>query len=137
MTLVKFRPTDSLVHDLMLDNFRNTVRRNHWLPAVDIEENEDSIVIYAELPGMSKDDFKITVKEDMLIISGEKKTNKLEDSKNYRHYERFAGNFERKFRLNTEINRSNISAGYQDGILTLTLPKAEEAKPKEIEVKIG
>ena len=144
MTLVKFKPatnwldtTDSLVRDLFNDSVRVTNRFGNWMPAVDIEEHDDKILVNIELPGMNKDDFKITVKDDMLLVSGEKKVERNEESKNYRYFERRSGKFERSFRLHTEINRDKISANYTNGVLTLELPKADEVKPKEIEVKIG
>ncbi len=106
-----------------------------WSPRADVIENNEAYVIKAELPGVNKNDVKITLHENVLTIKGEKKQEKEENGKNFHRVERSYGSFERSFTLPAEVKNDKIDAAYKDGILTITLPKAEEAKPKEIEVK--
>jgi len=107
-----------------------------WTPAVDIVENNDNYILRAELPGMSKDDVKITLENNLLTIRGEKKNESEKKEGNYHRVERSYGSFERSFTIPGTIKADNIDAQYKDGVLTLTLPKAEEAKPKLIDVKV-
>lgn len=107
-----------------------------WLPNVDILEEENEFKVHVDLPGVSKDDVKITVTKDVLTIRGEKKTEKQTEGKNYRRQERTFGSFQRSFTLPSMVKNDKIEATYDNGILTITLPKVEEAKPKEIEVKV-
>ncbi len=108
-----------------------------WAPRVDIMEHEDSYVIKAEMPGVNKNDVKITLHDNVLSIRGEKKQEREEKDANYHRVERSYGTFERQFALPTGVKSDKIDASYRDGILTIMLPKAEEAKPKEIEVKVS
>jgi HSP20 family protein len=105
-----------------------------WMPVVDIEETEDAFSIKAELPGVEKDDVSINIDKGVLTIKGEKKT-ETEDKKRHR-VECSYGSFVRSFTLPQSINVDEVEAEYNNGILNLTIPKSEEAKPKEIEVKI-
>jgi HSP20 family protein len=107
-----------------------------WLPAVDIMEQENSFVIKAELPGVDKKDVKITVQNDVLTIKGEKKQETEKNGENYYRTERLYGSFQRSFTLPATIASEKIDASYDNGVLILNLPKLEEAKPKEIEVKV-
>lgn len=107
-----------------------------WLPDVDIVEHESEYRVNLELPGVKKEDVKITVMNDVLTVKGEKKEEKETKGKNYRRNERSYGAFQRSFMLPTLVKSDQIEASYDSGILTLTLPKMEEAKPKEIEVKV-
>ncbi len=107
-----------------------------WTPAVDVVENNDSYILKAELPGMTKDDVKITLENNVLTIRGEKKDEFEKKEKNFHRIERSYGAFERSFTIPGSIKSENIDAQYNNGILTLTLPKAEEAKPKLIDVKV-
>ena len=144
MTLVKWTPNRSLfnfANNLFDDYFRteslmNRTREN-WYPSVDIEENENDYSVSLELPGMTKDDVKISFQDDILTVSGEKKFEKEDkDNGNYHYYERRFGKFERSFRINSEIISDKIEATMKEGVLTVTLPKAEISKPKQIEVKV-
>jgi len=119
--------------DVLADNSFFT---RDWSPAVDILEKGDSYVLNAELPGMSKDDVKITIEENVLTIKGEKKNEEEKKDENVHRLERSYGLFERSFTLPGTIKVSDIDAQFNNGILTLTLPKAEEAKPKKIEVRV-
>ncbi|MBM2839971.1 MAG: Heat shock protein, Hsp20 family [Bacteroidetes bacterium] len=107
-----------------------------WTPAVDVAENENEVQVKVELPGVSKDDVKITMQENILTIRGEKKQEKETKNSEYHRVERSYGSFQRSFTLPTNVKHDKIEASYNDGVLTVTLPKAEEAKPKQIEVKV-
>ena len=109
---------------------------SHWMPAVDVAEHDEEYQVKVELPGVSKDDVKITMQDNILTIHGEKKQEKESKSSNYHRVERSYGSFQRSFTLPTSVKHDTIEASYKDGILTIALPKAEEAKPKQIEVKV-
>ena len=107
-----------------------------WIPRVDVNETDKEIILDVELPGIDKKDVKVEVKDNTLSISGErnqeKKTENAESCRVERHY----GKFERTFALPDTVLTDNVSAKYKDGILILTLPKTEKAKPKEIAVEV-
>lgn len=104
-----------------------------WTPALDVYQNNDNIVTMIELPGMKKEDIEISLHDGMLTISGERKAESAEGDKGERS-ERYIGKFRRSITLPARIDASKVAASYKDGILTVTLPKAEEAKPKQIQV---
>jgi HSP20 family protein len=108
-----------------------------WSPLVDIEESEKEYLIKAEIPEMKKEDVKITVQDDVLSISGERKSEKEEKGKKYHRVERSYGSFLRSFTLPDDADGTKITAEYKDGVLRLHLPKSEKAKPKAIEVKVA
>ena len=105
-----------------------------WSPALDLYQNKDNVVGVVELPGMKKEDIEISLRDGTLTISGERKSQTSNGEKAERT-ERYIGRFRRSVTLPTRVDADKISASYRDGILTVTLPKAEEAKPKQIEVK--
>ena len=107
-----------------------------WRPAVDIFEDENSIVLRAELPGMKKEDVKINLENNVLSLRGDRKFDKEVKKENYHRIERAYGSFCRSFTLPTNVDKSKIEANYKDGVLEVTVPKSEEAKPKEIEIKV-
>lgn len=107
-----------------------------WMPAVDLLEKGDAFVAKVELPGVSKDDVKVTLQENILTIRGEKKEEKETKDSNYHRVERSYGSFQRSFTLPTAVKADGVEAVYKDGILTITLPKADEVKRKQIEVKV-
>jgi HSP20 family protein len=107
-----------------------------WVPAVDLAEKDDAYIAKVELPGVSKDDVKITLQDNIITIRGEKKDEKETKESNYHRVERSYGSFQRSFNLPTAVKGDKIEAQYKDGILTISLPKAEEAKRKQIEVKV-
>ncbi len=107
-----------------------------WNPSVDIAERENEYLVKVELPGVNKDDVRITLEENLLTIRGEKKQEKESKDANYHRMERSYGSFQRSFTLPTSVKADKIDASYRDGILTVTLPKADEAKRKQIEVKV-
>jgi len=106
----------------------------YWMPTVDISETETNFEIRAELPGVSESDVNISVTDNRLTVKGEKRQEAEMEGKNYHRVERRYGNFQRSFTLPRNVETSNIKAGYADGVLTLTIPKAEEAKPTEIPI---
>ena len=108
-----------------------------WAPLVDITEDEKEYVIKAELPEVKKEDVKLTVHDDVLSISGERKYEKEEKGKKYHRVERAYGSFTRSFTLPEDADASKVAADYKDGVLKVYLPKSEKAKPKSIEVKVG
>ena len=105
-----------------------------WAPAVDIEEQPNALIVHVELPGLKPEDIHIEVEGDLLTLRGERKFEKEEQDKQYVRVERAYGAFQRTFTLNTPVKRDEVSAGYQDGMLEITLPKAEEVQPKEIPI---
>src|SRR3972149_9996245 len=108
-----------------------------WYPAVDIFDNDNEIVLKAELPGLNKEDIDIHVEENLLTLRGERKREEEIKEKGYFRSERAYGTFSRSFTLPATVAANKIGASYKDGILTVTLPKAEEAKPRQIEVKVA
>ena len=108
-----------------------------WHPAIDIHKNEAELVVVADLPGMTAEDVKINVKEDVLAITGAKKQQEKTEDNTYYRIERPYGSFERSFRLPSKIDTDKISAAYSNGVLTITLPKVEEVKPREIPVSVS
>ncbi len=107
-----------------------------WTPATDVAEHDNEYVVRLELPGVKKDDVKITMRENVLTISGEKRQEKETGEASHHRVERVYGSFQRSFTLPTNVKADRIDAEYKDGVLNITLPKAEEAKPKQIEVKV-
>lgn len=107
-----------------------------WVPPVDIFEEPDAIRIMAEIPGVSPADVKITLENNGLTIRGAKQQTAAERTERVHRYERTYGAFERTFTLPTTVDASNIKATYEHGVLTVTLPKLEKAKPREIAVQV-
>ena len=142
--LIRFeRPISTLstlFDDLFSGNAFESVDRQltgtSW-PKVDIEENEGGYTIHADLPGLDKSDVSITVENGMLKIEGEKKVESRREKERYYHLERSYGKFCRTFALPDEVDAQKIAASMKNGVLELTLPKSEQAKPKSIEVKVN
>jgi len=107
-----------------------------WLPAVDVFEEKDAVRIMAELPGVKADEVKISLENNVLTIRGEKRQVAEERTERVHRYERCYGTFERSFTVPTTIDADHIKAAYEDGVLTLTLPKVEKAKPRQISVEV-
>jgi len=108
-----------------------------WAPAVDIYENGDNLVLKAELPGINPDDVEIRVEDNTLYLKGERKFEKEVKEQNYHRVERSYGTFTRSFSLPNSVDADKVGASYQDGVLTLTMPKKEEAKPKTIKINVS
>ena len=109
--------------------------RSDWSPAVDIKETDSAFTIEAELPGMNKDDVKVTVQDGVLSIQGERKSEEETNDKKH-HIERFYGSFLRRFTLPENVDENSVKANFKDGLLTLTIQKAEPKEPKAIEVEV-
>jgi HSP20 family protein len=107
-----------------------------WVPAVDVEETESEYIVKAELPGLKKEDIKISITDDTLTVSGERKMQKEEKGKTYHRIEMNYGKFERTIRFPSEVLPDKAKASYKDGILSITIPKSEKAKAKELEIQI-
>jgi HSP20 family protein len=107
-----------------------------WVPATDIVENDDGLKMVVELPGLRPEDVKITLENWVLTVRGEKKQEKEEKGRVHR-FERSYGAFERSFSLPTTLNPDKVAARFENGVLTIEIPKAEQAKPREIPVKVG
>ncbi len=108
-----------------------------WAPAVDIYETEHELVVKADLPEVDPKDLDIRVENNILTIRGERKFEKKVNDDNYLRVERAYGSFARSFTLANTVNSDAIKADYQNGVLTLTIPKREEAKPKQIKVNVN
>jgi len=117
---------------------REAIQKADWAPVVDISENPDAFVITAELPGIRKEDVKVSVHDGVLTISGERASEYTEGDENSKQHrvERFYGQFARSFSLPEHVDDENIKASYRDGVLELTLAKQEKAKPRAIEVQV-
>jgi HSP20 family protein len=105
-----------------------------WHPACDVFEDRDAVKIVAELPGVKPEEVKLSLESNLLIIRGEKKQEAEERSERVHRYERSYGSFERAFALPSTVDGEKISAEYRNGVLTVTVPKAERARPREIPV---
>ena len=141
MSLIKWNPYRNLISlPFEIDRFFNgfgldlNVSDSVWSPTVDISETENQYEVNAEIPGLKKEDIKLSVEDNVLTLSGERKVEKETDKKNYHRIERAYGKFERSFRLPKEVDAENIKANYKNGVLTVQLPKTEAVKPKEIAV---
>jgi HSP20 family protein len=115
---------------------RQTQLFSGWTPALDLFQNNDNIVAVVELPGMRKEDIEISLQDGTLTISGERKEETGHENGATRT-ERCTGKFRRSITLPTRVDAAKVSATYKDGILTVTLPKAEEAKPKQIQINLS
>jgi HSP20 family protein len=137
-----FRGTspDSQLNRLFNDFFGRASQDQNlttWAPAVDIYEGEHELVVKADLPDIKPEELDIRVENNILTIRGERKFEKKVDEKNYLRVERAYGSFARSFSLANTVNSEAIKADYKDGVLTLSIPKREEAKPKQIKVNVG
>ena len=144
MTLVRWNPfhdmnalhnqLDRLVHRFpALDDDTSP----SWAPVVDIFERGDELVLRAELPDVNKEDLDLKVENDVLTLRGEKRRDESVKEEDYRRVERRYGSFTRRFSLPSTVDTSRIQANYSNGVLEVVLPKAEDAKPKQIDVKVA
>lgn len=108
-----------------------------WTPTVDISETDTEYAIKAELPAVDKEAVKVTVRDGVLTLQGERKQEKEEKGKKFHRIERAYGRFVRNFTLPEDVNEGEVKAEYQDGVLIIHIPKSEKARPKTIEVKVG
>lgn len=111
--------------------------RQSWSPTLDVLEDKDNYFILAELPGLKREDIKVSLEDGTLTISGERKVETLSEDTSVHRVERFSGRFERSVTLPATVSADKVKATYTDGVLTLTLPKTEQAKPKRIDVTLN
>jgi HSP20 family protein len=107
-----------------------------FTPRVNIRESEDEIVLQAELPGVEEKDFEVVLEDDVLILKGEKRSEREADEKGYHRVEILSGRFERRFALPFETDPETVKAAYRNGVLTVTVPKPTEAKPQVRQIEI-
>ncbi len=148
MSIIRWNPEKSLFNfekemNNLLDNF-GIFRKNDeafenavWSPLTDIVEEKDNFVLRLDLPGLNREDVKINFTNNTLSVSGERKFENETKDKNYHRVERAYGKFYRSFTLPKEVKQEEIDANFKNGQLTISIPKAEEAKPKEIEIKVS
>jgi HSP20 family protein len=146
MSIVRYDPFRDLrtlqeeVNRLFKGNLGRTfddegIARGSWSPSVDIYENKDQIVLEAELPGMKRADFDVSVENNVITLRGERQFEKKEDADNYHRVERAYGSFTRSFTLPNTVSTEGATAEYRNGVLRVTLPKREETKARRIEIK--
>ena len=143
MTLIKWKPTSNLPR-INMDNFFNTnewecaSRSDYeWSPSVDIEEFQDLYKIKMDIPGLTKKNIKITLFDNVLEISGSRKSTSSSNNKYYKYTERLTGSFKRRFNIKDLIKDDKITATSKDGLLEIILPKLEKDIPKEKSIKIN
>lgn len=110
------------------------IARGAWNPSVDIFENKDQIVLEAELPGMRREDFDLSIENNVITLRGERRFEKKDESDNYHRVERSYGSFTRSFTLPQTVSAEGATAEYRNGVLRVTLPKREEVKARRIEI---
>jgi len=149
MTLIRwdpFREVSALQERMnrLFSNYRSAspyreeeISQSPWVPPVDIYETDDSLVFKAELPGVTKEDITVEVKDNTLTLKGEKKFGKEAKEESYHRVERAYGTFQRAFTLPGPMEQDKVKAKFKDGILEIVLPKAEKVKPKQIKVEVG
>lgn len=156
MALVRFRPFANAVdpfRDLsdiqsevnrLFDNFFGTPSQGQatgldrvWAPAVDMYETKDELVVAAELPGLNEKEIHLSISGDMLTIKGERQWSREVKQEQYYRGERSFGRFERTLPLPIPVQADKVKATYHDGVLTVTLPKVDEIKPKEIKINLA
>ena len=143
MTLVRYRPYRGIMslQDEMNRVFDSLMRPSApleaetWYPVCDLRENETEYIVRAELPGISRDDVKINMINNTLVIRGEKKQETEDKKGNWHHVERSYGTFERTFALPSAVASDKIHAKFTNGVLEIVVPKAEEARPREIKIE--
>jgi HSP20 family protein len=143
MNIVKYDPFRELrsLHDelsrVFVDPFTGSgeeITRGVWSPSVDVFENDDKIVLEAELPGMKADEVDVSIENNVVTIKGERKFEKKEEKDNYHRIERSYGSFTRSFTLPRTVTGDEASADFENGVLKITLPKREEARARKIEI---
>ena len=144
MTLVKWNPNQNLLSPNSWDHFLEDIfgdgwkkNSNSWSPSVDVSEDNNTYTITADLPGISKKDINMNVKENVLRISGERKNANDKKTSTYFRTERGFGTFNRSFHLPDNVNDKKITADFKNGVLTVIIPKSEEIKVKDIEIKVS
>ncbi len=130
---------DKMIGQMFRDNYDTKDEGCYWMPPVDIVENKDEIMVKADVPGLEKDNFKVSVEDSVLTISGEKKVEYDEKDKenSFHRSERVYGCFSRSFTLPNNVDTGSVEAKYRNGVLEVAIPKLEESKPKEIDIDVS
>jgi HSP20 family protein len=128
---------DEAFHGWPLQSDESGALTSAWLPAVDVFEDKEAVKIVAEVPGVRPEDVKLSIENNLLTIRGEKRQHAEEKTERVHRYERSYGTFERTFSLPTTVDPEKIVANYAHGLLTVTIPKAERSRPREIPVKVS
>lgn len=147
MTLIRWDPWKDLIAlqermNRLLEESFGRLRKEEglvsgaWTPAVDIYETENSLVVTAEIPGVSEKDIDVRIENNQLIIKGERKFEKETKEENYHRIERIYGNFYRSFSLPSAVDHEKVKAEYKNGVLKIVLGKKEEIKPKQIKIEV-
>jgi len=134
--LMSFRDDMERLFDSFFGRRHLEEAEGFWYPVIDIEEDNENFIVKAELPGMRKEDIKISVRGNSLVVSGERKQESETKSKTFHRIERSYGKFTRTITLPSEADADKVKASYKDGILIVTLPKPETLKAKEIEIEV-
>ncbi|MCO6510662.1 MAG: Hsp20/alpha crystallin family protein [Aridibacter famidurans] len=145
MSIIKYDPFRELrslqdeMNRLFMTNVPRSVAQEDlasggWSPSVDIYESENEIILEAELPGMKRDDFEVSIENNVITLKGKREFEKKEEGDNYHRVERSYGAFTRSFSLPRTVSAENTTADFRNGVLKVTLPKREEAKARRIEV---
>jgi HSP20 family protein len=130
------RDMDRLWESFFERGGRRAEDEGEWLPSLDVAETKNEIVVKAEVPGLDPKDIDISLSDGLLTIKGEKKQEREEKEEDYHLVERSYGTFTRSIRLPKEVQRDKINASYKNGVLKVVLPKSEEAKKKEVKIKV-
>lgn len=147
MTLIRWDPWKDLIAlqermNRLLEESFGRLRKEEglvsgaWTPAVDIYETENSLVVTAEIPGVSEKDIDVRIENNQLIVKGERKFEKETKEENYHRIERIYGNFYRSFSLPSTVDHEKVKAEYKNGVLKIVLGKKEEVKPKQIKIEV-
>jgi HSP20 family protein len=128
---------DRLFESPLTELARSSRLMGGWAPALDVYEDKENFVVKAELPGMKREDIEVSFQDGSLSISGERKSETKHEAAETHRAERFFGRFQRTLTLPTAVATDKVKAEYKDGVLTVTLPKTEEAKPKRIDVSVS
>ena len=131
-----FDNMDRMVQTIFDNDFYPVTSSYNWVPAVDIRESDSSFILTADIPGLTKNDINLLVENKRLKISGKREYNNKDGNVEYHYQERTHGSFQRSFKLPISVDEENISATFKSGILTVVLPKTEEAQPKQRTIKI-
>lgn len=139
--LTRWKPMNELVGFNDVDRFFEALRpasavpgTRGLLPALDLKETAHEFTLHVDLPGFKKDDVKISFEDQVLTLTGERKAETREENERHHHIERSYGRFERRVQLNAPIDHEAVKARFEDGVLTVVLPKSEEAKPRTIQI---
>jgi HSP20 family protein len=143
-SMIRWNPTNSylaareplfkLIDSVLGDAQGEEIAARSWVPAVDVQETQEAYKLYAELPGLKKEDIQITLEHNVLRLSGERKFERDVKKESFQRIERTFGSFTRSFALPTQVNPEGVQATFDNGVLTVTVPKKEEAKPRTIAI---